>query len=90
MFVTQQRYVTIPSGLKTHFLAEDPRSQFIFFTEMHKSNACSVQTFDQSNDIRLCLVLHRDHADEHLMALHLKAAVHIANVLLFVVLGEKQ
>lgn len=51
---------------------------------MHKSHTRLFQSLDQLHHIRLRLILHRHHSDEHLMALHLEASLDVRTILLLV------
>lgn len=61
--------MAVPSRLKPHFLAEDPRAQFVFLAEVYKPDARAFQPLDQLYHIALSLVLHCHHAYEYLSML---------------------
>jgi hypothetical protein len=69
--------VTVPAALQSHFLAENARTQLVFFAKMDESDAGALQLFDQLHHVGQRLVLHRHHSDEHLIALHLEATFRI-------------
>jgi hypothetical protein len=39
--------VTVPAALQSHFLAENARTQLVFFAKMDESDAGALQLFDQ-------------------------------------------
>lgn len=86
---TQQRYVAIPSRLQSHFFRKNTGPQFIFLAEMNETDTSPVQSFNQLNNVRLSLILHRHHSDEHLMALHFKATSYVIDVF-FLIFGKEQ
>lgn len=72
--------MAIPAAFQAHFFAENPGPQFVLFAEVHEPNAGPFKLFNQMDHIVLCLVLHRYHADEYLVALDVEAIVCVCYV----------